>query len=405
MTAHTLILPRHLYEGTDPKQNDFNFKPVGTGPFKFVEWVKGDHISFERNPSYYKPDLPYLDRLVFKIIPDDASRVAALRKGEIDYLVYAGFPPSAYKDLSQADGVSVVVDRNRPSFGMVKMFMNVRQPTLQSPDVRHAIAYAIDRQAIVDRALEGLADPGSGPISSQMKTFYNPDLPKYPPNAATANQLLDQAGFPKKPDGSRFDLRLSYQRAGESGAMNGAAEIMREQLRPVGINLVLQPLDLAAWTESAYIKWDFDLTLGSFQTGPDPAYIATNYLSANIERRQGGNLMGYSNPTVDQLFKLGEREIDNSKRVGIYKELQTVMVQDLPDIGLWEKVAVYGFRKTVHGLPGGVNHQEPYEAIWQEAAGGQQPSVPTTYLAVGVLAFLAIGALAVGRARARRRRT
>ena len=109
--------------------------------------------------------------------------------------------------------------------------------------------------------------------------------------------MLDQAGFKRGADGKRFSIRISYARTGEGGALQSAAEIMREQLRDVGIDLVLEPKDYAVWMEGAHLKWDFDLSMGSYQTGPDPAIAVSRlYITRNIQKLMGRNLMGYCKP-------------------------------------------------------------------------------------------------------------
>jgi peptide/nickel transport system substrate-binding protein len=140
---------------------------------------------------------------------------------------------------------------------------------------------------------------------------------------------------------------------------------MREQLRAVGIDLVLEPKDQAVWTESAHIKWDFDLSMGSYQTGPDPAIaVARLYITRNIQKMQGRNLMGYSNPEVDRLFDEGEREIDQEKRIKIYHKIQEIMAEDVPALWLWDRISTFAHRTRVKGPIIGGAHLENFEGVW-----------------------------------------
>jgi peptide/nickel transport system substrate-binding protein len=140
---------------------------------------------------------------------------------------------------------------------------------------------------------------------------------------------------------------------------------MREEFRPLGIDLVLEPKDYAVWMESAHLKWDFDMSMGSYQTGPDPAIAVSRlYITKNIQKLMGRNLMGYSNPKVDELFQKGETENDPAKRVQIYNEVQEIMADDVPALWLWDRSAVLAERKRVKGDLFGGAHMENFGNVW-----------------------------------------
>jgi peptide/nickel transport system substrate-binding protein len=356
------IFPKHVYQGTDPRTNPANFKPVGTGPFQFKEWTRGSHIVLERNPDYFRKDTIFLDRLVFQIVPDSGARQVALEKGDIDHLPYFALAPASVEPLAKARGTKVI-DSVRPALGEIIMFCNLRQRPLSVKEVRQALAHAIDRDVLVKLALNGRGRVATGPIRSDNPPFYNPDVPKYRRDVARANRLLDQAGFPRQ-GRTRFPLRLSYEGKAEGGALQSAAEIMREHLREVGIDLQLQPFDPAAWVDSAFIKWDFDLTLGSFGTGPDPKIgVSRLYKTENIQRIPSSNLMGYSNPKVDELLTRADSDLNQDNRARFYKEAQAIMVDELPAIWLWEKVYPIAVRDGLVGLPSGAMHSEVFENV------------------------------------------
>ena len=360
------IMPQHIYSGSDPTRNPANFRPVGTGPFVFREWIRGSHITLERNPNYFKPGKPYVDRVVFKVIPDAAARVIALESGDVDHLNFLSMPSTAVNDLRKKPGIVVTLDRKRINYGLIIAHFNLRNKYLQSKQVRQAISYAINQKEVIDKALDGLADMSTGPISPQQTQWYNPNVRRYGFDPAKSNAMLDAAGFPRGANGSRFALRISYDRNGEGGALQSAAEIMRENLRTVGVELQLQPLDGATWMEGAHVKWDFDISMGSYQTGPDPSVAVSRlYITSNIAHRIGTNLMGYSNPTVDKLFEQAEREVDEAKRRQLINEVQAVLVEDAPAYWLWAKVAPVASWNYVRGeLPPGSTHLEAMENVW-----------------------------------------
>jgi peptide/nickel transport system substrate-binding protein len=361
------IYPKHLYEGTDPRQNERNFKnPVGTGPFVFKEWVRGSHILMERNPNYFKKDQPYLDRIVAKFIPDANARVLALETGELDYVSIYGLPASAVPTLQKNKDITLFEHRTRVNYGGIMAHINVRKEPLKVKEVRQALSYAIDRKILVERAVAGLAEPASSPISSLHQPWFNPAVAnRYRHDPKKAEALLDQAGYKRGADGKRFSIRLTYARADQGGALHAAAEIMREQLRSVGVDLVLEPKDYAVWMQSAHLKWDFDLSMGSYQTGPDPAVAVSRlYITKNIQQLMGRNLMGYSNPKVDELFDQGEREIDLGKRVRLYHQVQDILSDEVPALWLWDRISTMAYRNRVKGALVGGAHLESFEGVW-----------------------------------------
>lgn len=361
------IYPKHLYEGSDPRQNERNYKnPIGSGPFVFKEWVRGSHIVMERNRDYYKKDQPYLDRVVAKIVPDASARTLALESKEIDYLSIYSLPASAVAELRKKKDIEIFTHRTRVNYGGIMAHMNVRNDYLKVKEVRQAISHAIDRKILVERAMAGLAEPASSPISSLHQPWFNPSVAsRYPHDPKKAEQLLDQAGFKRGADGKRFSVRLTYGRTAEAGALQSAAELIREQLRSVGIELVLEPKDNAAWMESAHLKWDFDLSMGSYQTGPDPAIAVSRlYITKNIQKLMGRNLMGYTNPKVDELFDLGEKELNQEKRVKIYHQVQEILTDEVPALWLWDRLSTLAYRSRIKGEIVGGAHQENFDAMW-----------------------------------------
>ena len=165
------ILPKHIYSGGDIRNHPANFKPVGSGPFRFIDWVKGSHVIVERNPNYFKPGKPYVDRIVFKITPDSAGRVLALESGDVHYVPYYVLP-SAEVDRLRKNPDIVVSDKGAESaLGILAMVINTQHPILSKKEVRQAIYYAIDRRVVNEKADFGLGrwrpgrsrQPGSGP--------------------------------------------------------------------------------------------------------------------------------------------------------------------------------------------------------------------------------------------------
>ena len=193
------ILPRHIYEGTDVLTNLANNAPVGTGPFRFKEWQRGSAIVLERNADYWDSPRPYVDRIVYRIIPDGAGRAAALESGEAQV---AGDNPVPLNDVQRLSQVPHLIadKRGYTSVNNVHyMEFNLRRPQLKDVRVRRAIAHTINRDLIARAVWFGLATPSTGPIPAALSKFYSPDVPSYKLDVTQANALLDEAGFPAVP--------------------------------------------------------------------------------------------------------------------------------------------------------------------------------------------------------------
>jgi peptide/nickel transport system substrate-binding protein len=344
-----LILPKHLYQGTDVKTNPYNSKPVGTGPFRFGEWKKGSYVILEKNKDYFEKGLPYLDRLVFQVIPDAAARVLALESGDIDYVAYQALPSSAVPRLRTNPKLVTSLDGFEALASIEILSFNLDNPQLKDVRVRQAIGYAIDKQVIVDKADYGIGKAATGPISSQTTWAYEPGVNKYAYNPARAKQLLDEAGFPAKADGTRLTLRLIADAGVELNRKAG--EILKEQLAQVGVKVDLQMVERNVMLDRVYTKRDFDMQVHGFSTGADPAIdVSRLYVSTNIRPVNFTNASAYRNPKVDELFAQGQKAFKPEDRAKPYREVQKVLTDELPSIWLVEYGIVGVWSKKLHNL-------------------------------------------------------
>ncbi len=338
------VMPKHLYEGTDPLTNSHNTNPIGSGPFKLQEWVKGDHLTLVKNERYFKAGKPYLDRVVYKVMPTGALATIAFERGEVDYLL--GAPPLDIARLKNMPGV-VVTTKGREGFAGVETFIpNLSRVPLSDLRVRRAIAYAIDKQFLVDKLLFGQGIAATGPVSHMLAWAYNPNVEKYAHNVALANQLLDEAGQRRGADGTRFHLKFVH-----AASYAKVAEALRDQLREVGIAVDLQQMEFGAAVDAVYIKKDFDLGFASFENGPDPDIgVKRTVVSSNIGPIPFSNGAGYRNPRVDELFALAASELDREKRAAYYFEAQDILVKDVAYFWLYEPNSGAAYRAGLQGM-------------------------------------------------------
>ncbi len=338
------IMPKHLFENTDPLTNENNIKPVGSGPFKFDEWSKGDRIVLIKNEKYFKTGKPYLDRIVYKVTPSAATAAIAFENDEIDYFLNP--TPLDTDRLLKLPNVTVT-EKGREGYATVETVVlnNTRGP-LRDVRVRRAMAYAIDKDYIVDKVAFGRAKAATGPISSALKWAYNPNVQKYEQNLPLANQMLDDVGYKRGVDGVRFRLKYVYAQGYAK-----VVEVLRDQLRNAGIELDLELVEFSSAVDAVYIKKDFDMGFASFENGPDPDIgVKRTVISTNIGPIPFSNGASYRNPRVDELFTLAASETDRLKRAAYYFEAQEILARDVPYLWIHEPHSAAAYKSDLQGM-------------------------------------------------------
>lgn len=334
------MVPKHLIEGTDVRKNDLVNKPVGTGPFRFVEWQRGQYARLDRNPNYWKPGRPYLDRIVARFITDSATRTAALEKEEAHIGGFGAIPYSDVVALAKKPHIEVTRKGYEMSSPIVELGFNTRKPPFNNEKVRQAIAFAIDRKFIIDNIWFGFGKPATGPINSNFAPvgFYTPEVKKYdaPDRLAVANKLVDEAGYPRKADGFRFEIVHDLTPYGEEWQRFG--EYMRQVFSQLGIKATLRYEDVPTWLRRVYTDYDFQVTSNWLQTLADPV-IGVHRLYHSAAIRPGVvfvNGAGWSSPKTDELMDKATVETDPRKRAGYYQELQKILVEAVPAVWVHE---------------------------------------------------------------------
>ena len=353
------ILPMHIFEtGGDPNEHSANLQPVGTGPYRFVDYSQDDTITLERNADYFKHGLPKIERLIFRVIPDSNTQLLALEQGEVDYV--NRIPLADVERLRGQGDITLVDSSTGPGGGncIVTMSFNLERPALQPLEVRQAIAHAIDRNRMVDQVLFGLGHVAEAPISSAIGWAHGEgNLAGYAYDPAKAKALLDAAGQPPE-DGARFQMDIVH-----FPAFSKYAEVMKQDLAKVGIDLVSRPLDRAAAVDAIFKQRDFDSNIISYCNGLDPDIgVKRMYVSNNIGPIPFSNAAAYRNERVDELFDAAGKTSERDARTGLYREVQQILAEDLPYWWLVESTFVTGYRDTLEGF-------RPWTGQFAEAAG------------------------------------
>ena len=338
------IMPKYLYENTDPLTNPYNVKPVGSGAFKFQEWAKGDYLTLVRNEKYFKTGKPYLDRIVYKVMPSSATAAIAFENGEADYFLNP--TPLDIERLSKMPNV-VINEKGREGFATVEtVVLNLNRAPLSDVRVRRAMAHAIDKNYIVDKIAFGMGTAATGPIASALKWAYNPNVVKYERNLLLANQMLDEAEYKRDAEGIRFHLKYVY-----APSYAKVVEALRDQLREVGIAVDLEQMEFSAAVDRVYLKKDFDLGFASFENGPDPDIgVKRTVVSSNIGAIPFSNGAGYRNPRIDELFDLAASETDKQKRAAYYFEAQEILAKDVPYLWIYEPHGAVAYKSQLQGM-------------------------------------------------------
>lgn len=342
----TPILPRHLYEGTDPLTNPHNASPVGTGPYRFVEWVRGDRIVFARNPRYFIKGRARIDRVVWRILPNVTAQTIALERGEVDYL--GGVEGSQLARLRAAPAVRLARHPAGAGGGWCvnTLVPNLHRHPLDDARVRRALSLSIDRAFLASRLYQGTASPARGPFHTALGATDRVAAP-LAFDSARADSLFAAAGIVRRAGGSRLQLRFSYGTPG----FEALAETLRDQFARAGVELVLDPMDFNAAVEKVYIKQDFDLGVASYCNGADPDIgVKRVYDSRNILPIPFGNGAAYRNPVVDSLFDLAAATLDPARRKQLYGRLQRILLDDVPYLWLVETDGLRAWRAEVRGL-------------------------------------------------------
>ena len=358
------ILAKHVYDGQgDVTKNPANLKPVGTGPFKFVEWTKGATIKLARNEAYWEKEKPYLDAIVFSVIPQATNRATAMETGEADYLVNFYVPLTDVKRLMAND--KLVTERGHSFPAIYFMFINTATKALSTKEARQALAFAIDRQRIITQANDGIGRPARGPFGDGFEWLLNPSVDytkMYPRDVAKAKTLLDGAGVTAGADGSRGKLRLVVSSA--RAPFVTAAQIIKENLKEIGFDVEVQSLENAVMQQKVFKDREYDLTLQSFVSSGDPAIGYHRTYVTTAPGTNNTNASGYSNAKVDELLSKAAVTPDQKQRAALYQELQTILAADLPSLVLYDDDPVNFASKKLNGLWTTIDTREKWEDVW-----------------------------------------
>ncbi|KIX10866.1 ABC transporter substrate-binding protein [Dethiosulfatarculus sandiegensis] len=331
--VNTCILPK---EEVEKRGKSFMTNPVGCGPFKFVKWVKGSKLVVKKFDDFYLEGRPYLDKVVYNIMPESASRDLAFKAKKLDATIVGAVNyPQYLADPVYGKNLLEVAEMFTRHIGFNQSFK-----PFQNKKVRQAINYAIPADLIVKKLLKGKAYPARGylPISSPA---FDPKGKKYEFDLKKAKQLMKEAGYEKG-----FTVEQCVGTANKSWG-TGIYEAAMPYLKKIGITLKIQQMEGAAMAERLR-RGEYQMYIWSVGSGPDPLESLHRFHSNNAQA--GGNFIAYNNPEFDKLLDKAAHTFDQKARIDLLKKADAVFVEDAPMWFFNYNKAVLASQPWVHNL-------------------------------------------------------
>ncbi|WP_034914595.1 ABC transporter substrate-binding protein [Erwinia sp. 9145] len=353
---YQLVLPKHLYAGRDILTNPANNRPIGTGPWRYGNWVRGSYVEYARNEHYWGAGQPWLDKLIVRWWGDAASRTAALETGELS-VGYSNPVPAREIDRLVKSGDVVLDTRGyENSAWTVTAEFNQRRENVKRREVRQAILHAIDRQFIINTIYFGRGKAAVSPIFSSNSLFFTADVPQYPFDPEKAKQLLDAAGLPEK-NGTRFTVNLLAAAWFEENARLG--QYLKQALEDIGIAVRLDSVDRATALKRIYSDYDYDIALSNFTAPIEPVPTVTQFFTTDgiVKGAAFRNATGYSSPEMDKLVGEITIETDETKRKTLIHQFAHLASTDVPIVPLIEMQSFTLARKNVRQFTTDANVQ------------------------------------------------
>lgn len=331
---HCPILPKHIYGGgsvEDFFSHPAHQHPVGSGPFILKEWNLDEYMILERNKNHFYKDTPYLDRIIIRVVTDKTAMLAGLKQNEFNLAEVS--MAMRYRDIDSFEKLPFLelTAMKTPNGGGVYLEFNNRIEHLKDKKVRQAIAHAINRDHIANVLHSGYTKASKGPFPFS-NMFFDQNVKEREYDTKQANKLLDEAGYPRKGDGIRFELKILYiAPPHEPDRQIVLAEYMAAVLKEVGIKVIQEPMPGAAAWSQRMSDWNYESSIIIAGDKVDPAVgVGRLYVTDNIKHQAYTNTSGFSNERVDQLFAQGAAEPDFQLRKKIYAEVQQLLIEEMP---------------------------------------------------------------------------
>ncbi|HIJ88839.1 MAG TPA: peptide-binding protein [Desulfuromonadales bacterium] len=354
------ILPAHLLEGQDITKSPLARKPVGTGPYRFKEWLSGQKIVLEANNDYFE-GRPFIDRFIYRIIPDTSTMYMELKAGAIDLM---SLTPVQYARQTNTPSFTGRFNKYRyPSSSYLYMGYNLRHPLFGDKRIRQAMTAAINKDELIQGVLFGMGQKAHGPIVPG-RWAYNPAVRDIGYDPQHAAELLAQAGWKEKnsdgilvKDGKPFKFTILTNQGNQQRLMT--AQIVQQRLRQVGIDVKIRIVEWAAFLKEFVNKGNFEVVMLAWSISQDPDMYDIWHSSKNKPGEL--NFIGFNNPEVDRLLIEGRNTFDIEKRKRAYFRIQDILAEEQPYTFLYVPDALPVVSSRIRGVepaPAGIGHNQ-----------------------------------------------
>jgi peptide/nickel transport system substrate-binding protein len=338
------ITNKKAVEGSNPK-----LKPVGTGPYRMTEWVQDDHVTLERFDKYFKSDKPYFDTITFKAIGDDGQRLTGLQTGELDWIQRV--PPQRVDEFAKSS--EIVSSLGRP-YNPDMVILNCTKPPFNDVRVRQAVAWAVDRDEIINVVWFKTATAATEAVSKPNPWYSGVNPYEGGPDLDKAKSLLREAGAE--------NLQLKFIAQPQVATQLRTGQVLQSQLAKIGIKVKIESFEPAQYFEQL-VTHKFDLTTSYFSATMDPAHLYYPLLSTGSP----WNFPGYSNKQTDALLAKFNFEADQDVRKQVYPELVRRVAEEAPLIFVANEIQRYWTRPNVHGSAPVPSLEIRAEDLWRES--------------------------------------
>jgi len=352
------MLPRHLLEGKDITKSPLSRHPIGTGPYKFKEWLTGEKILLEANKEYFE-GRPYLDRYIYRIIPDSATLFLEFRARSVDRI---GLTPMQYVRQTETREIKAFFKKYRyVSFSYTYLGYNLLTPMFMDKRVRQAISYAIDKQELIDGVLLGTGSIATGPYKPDTWQ-YNPNVNKYDYDPNKAKALLSEAGWKDingdgilEKGGKNFQFTILTNQGND--VRQKCAEIIQRRLKETGIDVKIRIVEWATFIKEFINKRTFEAVILGWTIPQDPDLYDIWHSSKT--KPDELNFITYKNTEVDELLEKGRRTFKQEERKRSYDRIQEILSEEQPYTFLFVPDALPIIHARFRGIepaPAGINY-------------------------------------------------
>ncbi len=351
-------LPKHLLEGRNIDQaNDYNRNPMGTGPYRIVEWKTGEYVLLEKVNDYWRgPEDPKINRILFRFLPNTTTRINQLRSGEVHLVALV-----PWDKVRELRGLPSLRLNQVLGNGYEHVTLNEKHfPPFKDLRVRQALAHAIDRELLVRTILDSLVTTVDGPIQP-LSWAYEPNVKRYPFDTATANRLLDEAGWKRGPDGIRAkDGRpLAFTLITQAGfaIRENVAQALQRQFRDVGVNVSVKLID-GTTISSVWFSGDFDAMLHWWQSGADPEI--TLVFASDRTPPAGRNINYFADDSLTRVLYASDRTVDQTKRAELLRAAQRRVAELVPELVLYNTAKIDAVPASLRNFKGNPTNAGPF---------------------------------------------